>query len=112
MDVVIWICAGMLGLAVLLLLVRITIGPTMLDRTVAVDVLIAVGISSVALEAAINQHTSTLPLLLVLTLLGFVGSVSIARFTTGSHVIDNGDPRCAGPMSPTSSGSEERRGGE
>ncbi|NYG59196.1 multicomponent Na+:H+ antiporter subunit F [Nocardioides daedukensis] len=93
MNVVIWICAGMLGLAALLLLVRITIGPTMLDRTVAVDVLIAVGISSVALEAAINQHTSTLPLLLVLTLLGFVGSVSIARFTKGSDVIDNGDHR-------------------
>jgi multicomponent Na+:H+ antiporter subunit F len=73
-----------------LLRVRVTMGPTMLDRTVALDVLIAVGICAVALEAAVNRHTSTLPLLLVLTLLGFVGSVSIARFTRGSDVIEPG----------------------
>lgn len=88
MTVVIYVCAGMLGLASLLLLARMTMGPTMLDRTVALDVLIATGISGLALEAAINQHTSTLPILLVLTLLGFVGSVSIARFSKGSDDIE------------------------
>ncbi|MDT0203460.1 monovalent cation/H+ antiporter complex subunit F [Nocardioides sp. AE5] len=90
MEVVIHVCAGMLALATLFLLIRVTIGPTVLDRTVALDVMVAVGISALALEAAINQHTSTLPLLLVLTLLGFVGSVTIARFTKGNDHIDSG----------------------
>lgn len=85
MTVVLIACGGILGLAALLLLVRLTIGPTMLDRTVALDVLIAVGICAVALEAARGRDTSTIPLLLVLTLLGFVGSVAIARFTSGSN---------------------------
>lgn len=88
MTVVIYIAAGMLGLAGLLLLARMTMGPTMLDRTVALDVLVAVGICALALEAAIHRHTSTLPVLLVLTLLGFVGSVSIARFSKGSDDIE------------------------
>lgn len=91
MSVVLLICSGMLALAAILLLIRVTMGPTVLDRTVAMDVLIAIGICAVALEAAINQHTSNLPLLLVLTLLGFVGSVSIARFTKGSDIIESED---------------------
>ncbi|KRF12343.1 cation:proton antiporter [Nocardioides sp. Soil797] len=91
MTAVLLVCAALLGLAAVLLLVRVTIGPTILDRTVALDVLIAVGICAVGLHAAANRDTSTIPLLLVLTLLGFVGSVAIARFTTGSDDIDTGD---------------------
>lgn len=91
MTVVLYICAGMLAVAALLLLARMTMGPTMLDRTVALDVLVAVGISGLALEAALNRHTTTLPILLVLTLLGFVGSVSIARFSRGSDDIEAED---------------------
>ncbi len=88
MTVVIWVCLSLLGLAALLLIARATMGPTMLDRTVALDVLIAVMICGVGIEAARSEHTFTLPILLVLTLLGFVGSVSIARFTRGSDDIE------------------------
>jgi multicomponent Na+:H+ antiporter subunit F len=72
----------------LLLVTRISLGPTMLDRMVALDVLVAVLICGLALEAAINRHTTTLPILGVLSLLGFVGSVSIARFTRGSDDVE------------------------
>ena len=47
---------------------------------VAADVLIAVVIAALALEAIVNDHSTTLPVMLVLSLLGFAGSVSIARF--------------------------------
>lgn len=88
MTVVLVICATFLGAAALLLLARISSGPTMLDRVVALDVLVAVVICGLALEAAINRHTTTLPILGVLSLLGFVGSVSIARFTRGSDDVE------------------------
>jgi multicomponent Na+:H+ antiporter subunit F len=65
-----------------------TMGPTLLDRAVALDVFVAIGICALALEAAWTGHTFTLPILLVLTLLGFVGSVSVARFTKGSDDIE------------------------
>jgi multicomponent Na+:H+ antiporter subunit F len=39
-------------------------------------------------EAAVNRHTTTLPVLVVLSLVGFVGSVSMARFTKGSDDVE------------------------
>jgi multicomponent Na+:H+ antiporter subunit F len=84
MTVVLAVCVALLATAALLLLARISMGPTMLDRIVALDVLVAVVICGLALEAAVHRHTTTLPVLAVLSLLGFVGSVSIARFTRGS----------------------------
>jgi len=88
MSVVLAVCVAMLACAALLLVIRISRGPTMLDRVVALDVLVAVVICGLALEAAVNRHSTTLPILGVLSLLGFVGSVSIARFTRGSDDVE------------------------
>jgi multicomponent Na+:H+ antiporter subunit F len=87
-TVLISLCAAMLGAAALLLVIRISRGPTMLDRVVALDVLVAVVIGALALEAASQQHTTTLPVLVVLSLLGFVGAVSVARFSPGSDDVE------------------------
>jgi multicomponent Na+:H+ antiporter subunit F len=83
MTIVLAVCMVVLGLSALLLVIRMTMGPTTLDRAITLDVLISILICGLALEAAIHQHTTTLPILLVLTLMGFVGSVSVARFTRG-----------------------------
>jgi multicomponent Na+:H+ antiporter subunit F len=88
MTVVVALCVALLTVAALLLVARISLGPTMLDRVVALDVLVAVVICGLALEAAVRRHTTTLPILGVLSLLGFVGSVSIARFTRGSDDVE------------------------
>jgi multicomponent Na+:H+ antiporter subunit F len=88
MTVVVAVCVVFLTVAALLLVARISLGPTMLDRVVALDVLVAVVICGLALEAAVRRHTTTLPILGVLSLLGFVGSVSIARFTPGSDDVE------------------------
>lgn len=73
-------CASMLVVTGVLCLVRIVRGPTMLDRTVAADVFVAACLSAVGVEAAITGHVDTAPVLLALALVGFLGSVSIARF--------------------------------
>jgi multicomponent Na+:H+ antiporter subunit F len=87
-NVVIACCVAMLGTAALLLVVRLSRGPTMLDRIVALDVMVAVVIVALALEAAVRRHTTTLPVLVVLSLLGVVGSVSVARFSPGSDDVE------------------------
>jgi Multisubunit Na+/H+ antiporter, MnhF subunit len=89
---VVVVCTALLAIAALLLVARISLGPTMLDRVVALDVLVAVVICGLGLEAAIHRHTTTLPILVVLSLLGFVGSVSIARFTRGSDDVEAEKP--------------------
>ncbi len=83
-DLVVMIMVGigavLLTLAGALTVLRMSRGPSSLDRVVAADVLVAVVIAGLALEAILNDHTTTLPVMLVLSLLGFAGSVSIARF--------------------------------
>ena len=80
--VLVMVSAGalMLAVAAVLTVARMSRGPSSLDRVVAADVLVAVVIAALALEAVLNDHATTLPVMLVLSLLGFAGAVSIARF--------------------------------
>ncbi|MDO3700543.1 monovalent cation/H+ antiporter complex subunit F [Micromonospora sp. C28SCA-DRY-2] len=61
-------------------LVRLYRGPSLLDRVIAADMLLATMIGGVGAEAAVNRNATSLPVLVVLSLLGFVGSVSLVRF--------------------------------
>ncbi|GIF01053.1 monovalent cation/H+ antiporter complex subunit F [Paractinoplanes rishiriensis] len=71
--------------AVALVLVKIVRGPTTLDRIVAVDVLLAVVVGAIAAEAAWTRDATSLPILVVLSILGFIGSVTVARFSPRSR---------------------------
>ncbi len=88
MNAFVLVAGALLGLAALLVVVRMTRGPTMLDRAISFDVLAAVLLGGVALDIAADRDADAVPVLLVLTLLGFVGSVSIARFFPGSDAVD------------------------
>lgn len=88
--------AVLLGVSAVAVVARLTRGPTMLDRAIAFDVLVAIAICSVGVDAALRRESENLSLLVVATLLGFVGSVSIARFTPGSDEVDAEDPGSPG----------------
>lgn len=78
---VLWIAIGvMLGVAALLGVVRMLVGPSILDRAISVDILLASTLTGIGAYAAFDRDPTVLPTLLVLSLLGFVGSVSIAKF--------------------------------
>ncbi|NMR20068.1 monovalent cation/H+ antiporter complex subunit F [Cellulomonas fimi] len=79
-TVVVAVCAALLAVAALLALYRAERGPSMLDRTVALDVFTTTVVAFIALEAAYSRRTDTIPVLVALSLVGFVGSVTIARF--------------------------------
>ena len=66
--------------AALITLWRIIIGPSILDRAVASDVLLTEVMCVLGAEMAINHHTRTLPVLLIIAAVGVFGSISIARF--------------------------------
>lgn len=92
MEVVLIIAGVMLAVAAALTLLRIIRGPGPADRVVATDVLIAVVGGSLAVEAAINRHPHTIPVILVLSLLAFAGTVSIARFIAGREGVVGSGP--------------------
>ena len=57
-------------------------GASRRDRTIALDVFTTTLVGAIALEAAFSRRTDTIPILVVLSLVGFVGSVTIARFAS------------------------------
>lgn len=74
------ICAVLLFATGSMCLIRVVRGPSMLDRTVAVDVFVAACLGAIGVHAAIFEYDTTLPILLALSLIAFLGSVSIARY--------------------------------
>lgn len=79
---VVVVSAVLLGAAAVLVLVRAERGPTMLDRTVALDLLTSVVLGAVALHAAWTRSADGVGVLVALALVGFVSSVTIARFAS------------------------------
>lgn len=78
------------AVAALLTVVRIVRGPSILDRAVASDVLLTEVMCVLGAEMAINHHTRTLPVLLVIAAVGVFGSISIARFVARKDNADRG----------------------
>lgn len=80
MSVLLWITYGLFAAAALVTLWRIIAGPSILDRAVASDVLLTLVMCVLGAEMAINHHTRTLPVLLIIAAVGVFGSISVARF--------------------------------
>ena len=66
-----WTVIGvLLGAASLLGMARLLLGPTILDRALAVDVLLASAITGIGAYAAFHRDPTVLPTMLVLAVLG------------------------------------------
>jgi multicomponent Na+:H+ antiporter subunit F len=76
-------CHALLGSGALLALIRLARGPSLLDRVVATDTLLVIISASLAVHAALERDATVVPVLVVVSLLAFVGSVSIARYIGG-----------------------------
>ena len=74
------VCAVLLGLTGLLCLVRIVRGPTCSTAPSRPTCSSAACVGAIGVEAAIGRHNTTLPILVALALVAFLGSVSIARY--------------------------------
>lgn len=79
-DTVVQVCLAGLSVAALLAGVRLVLGPTVPDRVVALDNLLLVVVSGLAVSAAGRGGGGFLAVAVAVALLGFVGSVTVARF--------------------------------
>ncbi len=59
---------------------RLLRGPTLADRTVALNGLILVGMSTLAVQAVATGNGSFLPVIVVLSLVGFISTGMVARY--------------------------------
>ena len=87
---------ALLGGGALLALVRLARGPSLLDRVVATDILLVIISAGLAVYAALGRDPTVVPVLVVVSLLAFVGSVSVARYV-GGMLLQSGDGRRTTP---------------
>ncbi len=82
MTVVTIIVSVILALAAAGAIFRIVRGPSLLDRVLAIDVLLAIFGGALAADMAINGNLDNLVLLVAISIVGFIGSITVSRFVT------------------------------
>jgi multicomponent Na+:H+ antiporter subunit F len=80
MNVLLTVIMVVFGIAAILTIIRIVRGPSILDRAVASDVLLTEVLCVLGAEMAINGHTRTIPVMLIIAAIGVFGSIAVARF--------------------------------
>ncbi|MFV0137910.1 monovalent cation/H+ antiporter complex subunit F [Streptomyces sp. HMX87] len=79
MTVLYVVTLSMVVAAGLLTLLRLVRGPRALDRIMALDVLVTMSIAATAVGMTVRGDTTAVPVLVVLALLAFIGSVTAAH---------------------------------
>lgn len=82
MSVFVVLVAVMLSIAAAGAIFRIARGPSILDRVLAADVLLTIVGAALATDMIVNRNLDYLALLVSISLIGFIGSVTVARFVT------------------------------
>ncbi|MDT0327126.1 monovalent cation/H+ antiporter complex subunit F [Nocardiopsis lambiniae] len=94
----------LLAVAALLGVGRLLMGPSILDRALSVDVLLASALVGLGAYAAFHRDPTVLPTLMVLSLVGFVATISIAKFVARrpeEHVATPTDVISPAPGTPS-----------
>ena len=74
-----------LGIALVLTVVRVVIGPSLPDRVVAMDLVGVLAVGFIVVLAASTQVRATLDAAIVIALIGFVGTVAYAAYVERRH---------------------------
>lgn len=88
LDVVTNVALALLGLSVAMLFYRVLVGPTIPDRSLALDTM-AVNVMAIILVLSIKLDTPFfLDAVLSLAVLGFVGTTALAKFLVKGVIIE------------------------
>lgn len=93
-DILSWttlIALVLLGLALLVSVIRIIIGPTLADRVLALDLMTVIAMGFVGAIAVRTGLMLYLDIAIALALLGFLATVALARYIISRKVPMSGD---------------------
>jgi len=82
------ICLIAVTISMLLCLIRLIIGPSIVDRLLALDTLFLNAICLIIILGIYWASTSLFEGALLAAMLGFVSTAALARYFTSGHVID------------------------
>lgn len=103
MDTILLVFAALVAVAAVLTLHRMIVGPTILDRAVAADMLTVLLVIGIGLYVAHTGVTWPISAMLALTALAFVSSVSVARFVAREDRIHTASSADEQPAEETTS---------
>ena len=83
MTVVTWLALGMLSAGALLTTYRLVVGPSLADRVVATDLLLTLLTCGAGVLAFQTGEGVFLGVMVVVAILGFLGTAMVARFIEG-----------------------------
>jgi multicomponent Na+:H+ antiporter subunit F len=90
------ISLGLLSLSFLITTLRAVIGPTLPDRIIALDMLVAVAIGFIAVIGIKTGYVLYIDIAIALGLVGFLATVAFARFVMSRAEADD-DERSGAP---------------
>lgn len=82
------ICMVAITISMLLCLIRLIMGPSIVDRLLALDTLFLNAICLIVVLGIYWASTSLFEGALLVAMLGFVSTTALARYFTSGHVID------------------------
>lgn len=87
-----WISLILLAFGAFGALYRIIRGPALLDRAIAVDVVLITFSSGLVVWMALNETRHFIMVVLVASLIGFISSATLARFTVEGAQANQTEP--------------------
>lgn len=87
LDAALVIALGLVSVSLLLVLVRLVRGPTLADRILALDTLYVNAVALVVLLGLWEVDDVHFEAVLIIAMLGFAGSVALARFALRREVV-------------------------
>lgn len=103
------VALGILSLAFLFTVYRVVAGPTLPDRIVGLDMLVAIAIGFIAVIAIKTGFTLYIDIAISLGLVGFLATVAFARFVLTQAQSDPSKPHPAERLSSNESPEKKAR---
>lgn len=75
-----YIILPILSISALIVFIRFLIGPTLSDRVIALDLLITIGVSTIAVYAMITDKKAFLDIAMIFALIAFLGTVAFSYY--------------------------------
>lgn len=88
LDTAVVIVAGMLGIALVLNLWRLIVGPHVVDRILALDTMYINSIALILLYGIFNKTPLYFEAALLIAMLGFVSSVAFGKYLLRGDIIE------------------------
>lgn len=80
--IVVGISGTLLTVGAVACLIRVAKGPSILDRVLALDVMLLIISAALCLEMYLNEHKNSILFVVIACAIGFIGSVTVSRFVS------------------------------